>query len=104
MLDAQLRPCLHGSEILFDLLDLAEAGVEQVILTGKDLAGRELHDVDDPEVNASYFGRVVVNQADDSIGTSASDLHLLGQLALHPDAIPIVPLRVFHGDVSADAD
>jgi hypothetical protein len=74
-----------------------------MVLAGVYFARGELHNVDHTEMDSTDFGGIVVDQADDAVGSTASDIDLLGQFSLHTGSVPIVALGIFDGDVSTDS-
>jgi hypothetical protein len=90
--------------VFFDFFDRSEPGLEQVIFSRMHFARRKLHDVNDAEMDSSYFGRIIVDQADDAIGPPAFDLDFFGQFTMHAGPIPILSLGVLDRDMATDPD
>ena len=90
MLHAKLRPVFQPFQFRFDRFYGFKASILKVIFTGLNLAGFKLHDVDDSQVDAANFGRVIVDQPDDALLTVAFNADFFVEFSLHARAIPIV--------------
>jgi hypothetical protein len=76
MFDAQLGPGFVIFNIGLNLVNAMKTACFELLFLRLDFAASQLHDVNDAQVNAPHFRRIIVNESNNSLLPTAFDQDL----------------------------